>query len=249
MSVWQAILVGIIQGLTEFLPVSSSGHILLVSRLIGVEPSLSFTLILHVATLLSVVIAMRKEIADFLRSKDKWGKIILATLCSLVVIFGLKGLLSDALDGKFLGISFLLTAALLIVSGFAKPTKDAVGYLDAAIIGCVQGLAAAPGISRSGSTISTAMLVGVEKKASVSFSFLLSIPIIIGSATLDLITHGVGSISVLPLAIGFISAFAAGTVAVKIMKRLTAAINDAFAVYLIALSILVAINDLFLHLF
>lgn len=249
MNVWQAILVGIVQGLTEFLPVSSSGHILLVSRIMGIEPSLSFTLIVHLATLLSVVIAMRKELADFFRSKDKWGKIILATACSLVVIFALNGMLSDAFDGKYLGLSFLVTAALLVISGFAKPTKKEVSYIGAVIIGCAQGFAVMPGLSRSGTTISTALFTGVERSAAVSFSFLLSIPIIIGSATLDLITHGIGSISILPLVFGFVSAFICGLFAVRLMKKLTSKISDAFAIYLIALSAVVIVNDLFLHLF
>ena len=249
MTVWQAILVGLIQGLTEFLPVSSSGHIRLIERIMGIKGELSFALILHVATLFAVVFAMRKEVLDFVRSPKKWGYVIVATLCSLLVVFALSGLLKSALSGKYLAPSFLVTAALLLISGLVKPKKTAITYFDAAIIGCVQGLAVLPGLSRSGSTVSTAMMLGNERAQSVSLSFLLSIPIIIGSTAIDLITNGIGTIRPLPLVCGFLAAFISGTVAVKLMLRLSAKAWDWFVVYLTALSVFLIANDLFFNLF
>lgn len=249
MSVLEAIIIGIIQGLTEFLPVSSSGHILLCERIMGVKSELGFTLILHLATLLAVAIVMRKEIWQCIRTPKKWGPIILATAFSAIVVFAMGDLFEPAFTGKFLSTCFLITAIMLLLSGLFKSKKREIGYLDAVIIGCVQGFAALPGISRSGSTVSAAIMLGNERKTSISFSFLLSIPIIVGSALIDVITEGMGSITFLPLLCGFISAFVSGLIAVKLMLKLTAGAFDAFAIYLTALSMFLMANDLFFHLF
>lgn len=249
MTVLEAILIGIIQGLTEFLPVSSSGHILLTQRILGVQSELSFTLILHLATLLAVVIVMRRQIWEVARKPKKWGPLIVATVASAIVVFACNDLFKSAFDGKYLSTCFLITAVMLLVSGFVKPKKQEITYLDAAIIGCVQGLAAMPGISRSGSTVSASVLLGNERSTSVSFSFLLSIPIIVGSALIDLISEGLGSIQFLPLLFGFIAAFISGLGAIKLMLKLTANACDWFAIYLTALSSFLIVNDLFLHLF
>ncbi len=248
MSVLEAIVLGLIQGLTEFLPVSSSGHILLAQRIMGVESELGFTLILHLATLLAVAIVMRKRIWDTIRTPKKWGPIILASIFSALVVFALGDALESVLKGKFLAASFLITAVLLLLSGFVKPKKREMTCFDAVIVGCVQGLAVLPGLSRSGSTVSAAALLGYEKEEAVSFSFLLSIPIIVASAAIDLLTEGISSIPFLPLLFGFISAFTSGLAAVKLMLKITRS-YDAFAIYLTALSAFLLINDLLLHLF
>ncbi len=248
MTVLEAIIIGLIQGLTEFLPVSSSGHILLVQRIMGVNSELGFTLILHLATLLAVVIVMRKRIWQTITSPKKWGPLILASVFSALVVFALGDALEYALSGRFLAVSFLITAVMLLVSGFVKPKKREISYFDAVIIGCVQGLAVVPGISRSGSTVSAAVMLGNEKEESVSFSFLLSIPIIVASAAVDLLTEGISSVTFLPLLCGFVSAFVSGLLAVKLMLKISKS-YDAFAIYLTALSAFILINDLFLHLF
>lgn len=247
MTVLEAIIIGIVQGLTEFLPVSSSGHILLTQRILGLESDLGFTLILHLATLLAIVLVMRKQIWDTIRAPKSWGPLIVATVFSGIVVLLFNGIFKSAFDGRFLSACFLITAIMLLCSGFVKPKKQKIGYFDAVIIGLVQGLATLPGISRSGSTISAAGLLGNERKQSVSFSFMLSIPIIVGSALIDLITEGVGSIQFLPLIFGFISAFISGLFAIKFMLKLTAKSFDGFAIYLTALSAFLIVNDLFLH--
>ena len=250
MTIWEAIVIGIIQGLTEFLPVSSSGHILLTERILGVSGDLSFTLILHLATLLAVVIVMRKQIWDTIRTPKKWGPLIVATLFSALVVFALGGWLEEALSGgKYLAACFLITAVLLLVSGFIKPKKQEIKYFDAVIIGVMQGLAVLPGISRSGSTVATSVLLGNERSSSVSFSFLLSIPIIVGSALIDLIAEGLGSVQILPMLFGFIAAFISGLGAVKFMLKLTAGASDIFAIYLTVLAAFIIVNDMLLHLF
>ncbi len=235
MNVLEAFIIGIVQGLTEFLPISSSGHILLVERIMGVQSELSFTLVLHLATLIAVVIVMRKRIYDTIRAPKKWLPLILATIFSALVVFALGDLIEPMMSGSFLAICFLITAIMLLVSGFIKPKKKEVNTFDAVIIGIVQGLAVIPGISRSGSTVSTAVMLGNEKEESVSFSFLLSIPIIIASAAIDLLTEGISSVPFLPLLTGFIAAFFSGLFAVKFMLKVTRS-YDGFAVYLAALS-------------
>lgn len=248
MTVLEAIIIGLIQGLTEFLPVSSSGHILLVERIMGVESELGFTLILHLSTLLAVVIVMRKQIWQTVRTPKKWAPLILATVFSALVVFALGNALESFFSGKFLAVSFLITAIMLLLSGFIKTKKHEISCFDAVIIGCVQGLAVIPGLSRSGSTVSAAVMLGNEREESVSFSFLLSIPIIVGSAAIDLITKGISSVPFLPLLCGFISAFVSGLLAVKLMLKISRG-YDAFAIYLTALSAFILVNDLFLHLF
>ncbi|MCH5163869.1 MAG: undecaprenyl-diphosphate phosphatase [Clostridiales bacterium] len=249
MTVWEAIIIGLIQGLTEFLPVSSSGHIILAERILGVQSELSFALILHLATLLAVVIVMRKEIWECARTPKKWGPLAVATIFSAIVVFAFNDLFKLAFDGRYLSTCFLITAVMLLFSGLVKPKKQEITCFDAVIIGCVQGFAAMPGISRSGSTVSTSILLGNERSTSVSFSFLLSIPIIVGSALIDLISEGLGSIQFLPLLFGFISAFISGLGAIKLMLKLTSNACDWFAIYLTALSVFLIVNDLFLHLF
>lgn len=248
MTVLEAIIIGLVQGLTEFLPISSSGHILLVERIMGVQSELGFTLILHLSTLLAVVIVMRKRIWETVRTPKKLLPLILATIFSALVVFALGGALESALSGKFLAVSFLITAIMLLLSGFIKPKKHEISCFDAVIIGCVQGLAVIPGISRSGSTVSAAVLLGNEREESVSFGFMLSIPIIVASAAIDLLTEGISSVPFLPLLCGFVSAFVSGMVAIKLMFKISRS-YDAFAVYLTALSAFLLINDLFLHLF
>ncbi len=248
MTVIEAIIIGLVQGLTEFLPVSSSGHILLVERILGVKSELSFTLIMHLATLLAVLIVMRKDAFAALKGDYKW-KIVLATLLSFLVVVAISGAIKAALGGALLAVCFLFTAVILLLSGFFSPKKDKIGYFDAAIIGLAQGVAVMPGISRSGATVGTAIMLGNNKKEAVSFSFLLSVPIIIGSSLIDFLSEGIGSVEIVPLIFGFFTAFLSGLFAAKMMLRLTKASFDFFALYLTVLSIFLIINDLAIHLF
>ena len=248
MTVIEAIIIGLVQGLTEFLPVSSSGHILLFERILGVKSELSFTLIMHLATLLAVLIVMRKDAFAALKGDYKW-KIILATLLSFLVVVAISGVIKAALSGALLAVCFLFTAVILLLSGFFTPKKDKISYFDAAIIGLAQGVAVMPGISRSGSTVGTAIMLGNKKKEAVSFSFLLSVPIIIGSSLIDFLSEGIGSVEIVPLIFGFSTAFLSGIFAAKTMLRLTKASFNFFALYLTVLSIFLLINDLAVHLF
>ena len=216
---------------------------------------MAFELIIHLATLLAVVIAMRKQVFEVIRKP--LGKdvrlIFVATVPSAAVVFLFQSVFRSAFSGEYLIYCFLVTAILLVVSGMntKKLVKPEISYLDAAVIGLAQGVAALPGISRSGSTIATAKLLGVDKEQSTRFSFLISLPIIIGSAAVELITNksAVG-IDVVPLIVGFATAFVSGLVGVKLMLKVFARRSlDGFAIYLCLLSVFLLCNETFLHIF
>ena len=244
---------GLIQGFTEFLPVSSSGHLVLFSRITGAESSLAFDLILHLGTLIAVVIVFKKELIELVKKPlcPLAKKLALATVFSVVVVFVLKDLADECFDGKSLPLFFMLTALLLTLSGaFSQKNGGEISYLDASIIGIAQGLAVFPGLSRSGTTASTASLLGVKKSDGVSFCFLLSIPIILGSSVVEIAGGELNAVSLGCVIAGFISALVSGLIALVTAKKfLSNGKNAPFVVYLIALSLVITVNDLFLKAF
>ena len=240
----QAILLGIIQGLTEYLPVSSSGHLTIVSSFMDVEgaDNLAFTVAVHVATVLSTLVIFWKQIVWIFRDlfKFSWneGTRYAALIALSMIPVGIVGVFfKDVVEEIFgsglliVGIMLLLTAALLSFSYFAKPRqKEKISFKDAFIIGLAQACAVMPGLSRSGSTIATGLLLGDKKEKLAQFSFLMVIPPILGEALLDVIKMmkgGVvtvmGDIPLSSLIVGFIAAFIFGCLAcrwmVDIVKR------------------------------
>ncbi len=257
MSVLEAIILGLVQGFTEFLPVSSSGHTIIAGKLLGLsEVPLAFGLIVHLATLIAVCIALRKRL--FAIVKKPLGKdmrlILAATVPTVIIVFAFENIFRSAFSGDYLIYCFLITAILIIIAGMKSPVKmikPQVTYFDAVLIGAAQGLAAFPGISRSGATICTASLLGNKKENSADFSFLISIPIIIGSSIMELIKNdsaaGIGALAVI---CGFFAAFISGLLSVYLLMRILKKYSlDAFAVYLFLLSIFLILNDLVLHIF
>jgi undecaprenyl-diphosphatase len=234
MSVLEAIILGILQGLTEFLPVSSSGHIILGSAVLGVEnkEDLLFTVIVHFATAFSTLLVFRKDIFEIVKGLfDKVhehrifsGKIILSMIPAALV--GI--LLEEQIDQFFgesiwiVGLCLILTGVLLIFADKAKNTTKPVGYLDAFIIGVSQAIAILPGISRSGATISTAVLLKIDREKAARFSFLMVIPLIFGKVAKDLMGGEITTSSemIVPYIAAFISAFVIGIVACKTMIAL-----------------------------
>lgn len=251
MNILEAIIIGIIQGLTEFLPVSSSGHMLLAARILDAEISLAFELMLHIATLLAVVLIMRKDIFELIKKpfQRQTGLLLASTVVTALILFFLLDFFKSSFSGQLLPYCFIVTAILLLCSGFFKERKQKMSYVDALIIGVVQGCAALPGISRSGSTISAGVMLGAERGAAARYSFLLSIPVIIGSSIVEIAGGGLSSVSFWPLFFGFASAFVSGFFALKLMLKLFSHSADYFAVYLLALSILLLLNDFVLHWF
>lgn len=232
----QALVLGIVQGLTEYLPVSSSGHLAIGSHLFGIEgeENLAFTVLVHVATVCSTLVVLWKEIDWILKGLFKFEmnaetKYFLNIVVSMIPI-GIVGVFfKDAVEEVFglglliVGCMLLLTATLLIFSYFAKPRqREHISMKDAFIIGLAQACAVMPGLSRSGSTIATGLMLGNKKESLAQFSFLMVIPPILGEALLDVLKmvkgdDAFGDISALPLVVGFVAAFVSGCVACKWM--------------------------------
>lgn len=232
----QALVLGIIQGLTEYLPVSSSGHLAIGSALFGVqgEDNLTFTVMVHVATVLSTLVILWKEIDWILKGLFKFEmndetKYFLNIVVSMIPV-GIVGVFfKDYVEEIFgsglliVGCCLLLTAALLTFSYFAKPRqRENISMKDAFIIGLAQAVAVLPGLSRSGSTIATGILLGNKKEKLAQFSFLMVIPPILGEALLDVLKavkgeEAFGDIDTLPLIVGFVAAFVSGCIACKWM--------------------------------
>jgi undecaprenyl-diphosphatase len=235
-----AFILGVIQGLTEFLPVSSSGHLELGKAILGdtsvPEESLMFTVVVHFATALSTIVVFRKDIIEILSGlfSFKWNeetqfsaKIVLSMIPAVIVGLFFEEQLEALFGGNIMlvGCMLLITAVLLYFADRAKDTQKNVTFSNAFIIGVSQAVAMIPGISRSGATISTSVLLGNDKSKAARFSFLMVIPLIFGKIAKDLmdgaITTQTGNVSV--LVIGFISAFVAGLIActwmIKLVKK------------------------------
>ncbi len=230
MSIIQALILGIIQGLTEFLPVSSSGHLELVKALFGDESlpqeSLTFTVVLHFATALSTLVVFRKEVFEIIKGlfQFKWNeewifsiKIIISMLPAVFIGLFFEKELEALFSGRilFVGFMLLITAALLFLADRAKKTAKNVSYTNAFIIGISQAIAMLPGISRSGATISTSVLLGVDRERAARFSFLMVVPLIFGKVAKDIMKGEINfeSSQIGVLSVGFIAAFVAGLLA------------------------------------
>ena len=232
----QALLLGLIQGLTEYLPVSSSGHLAIGSYLFGVESeeNLSFIVTVHVATVLSTFVVLWSEISWILKGLFKFEmndetRYALNILISIIPI-GIVGVFfKDDVEAIFgsglliVGCMLLITAVLLTFTYYYKPRqKEKIGIKDAFIIGLAQAVAVLPGLSRSGSTIATGLLLGNKKETLAKFSFLMVIPPILGEMLLDILKavkgeEAFGGIGTLPLVVGFVAAFVSGCLACKWM--------------------------------
>lgn len=237
MSWLEALILGMIQGLTEYLPVSSSGHLAIGSALFGIqgEDNLTFSIVVHVATVLSTLVILWKEVDWIFRGLFKFQmndetKYVINIIISMIPI-GIVGLFfKDKVEEIFgsglfiVGLMLLVTATLLAFSYYAKPrTKEHISMKDAFIIGLAQACAVLPGLSRSGSTIATGLLLGDKKEKLAQFSFLMVIPPILGEALLDglKIVKGAAEanadVSLVALIVGFLSAFVFGCIACKWM--------------------------------
>ncbi|MDD2621793.1 MAG: undecaprenyl-diphosphate phosphatase [Bacteroidales bacterium] len=236
MEIWEAIVLGIVQGLAEFLPISSSGHLVIGSAVLGVQTTetLTFTVAVHAATVLSTIVVLWKEIAGLFKGlfSFTWNdetvylsKIALSMIPVMIVGLFFKDVVEEIFGSGLLivGVSLLLTALLLSFAYFAKPRqKEKITWFDAFLIGVAQAFAVLPGLSRSGSTIATGLLLGNKKESVAKFSFLMVLVPILGEAFLDIkdyITQeGAGlGMSGIALFSGFLAAFITGCFACKWM--------------------------------
>ena len=246
MDTLEALWLGLLQGLTEYLPVSSSGHLAIGSALLGIESeeNLMFTVAVHVATVLSTLVVLGKEIVSLFKgtfSPLQGGtglnrlnadqRYMLNILVSMIPIFVVGIFFKDTVESIFgegllvVGCCLLVTAGLLAYSYYGKPRqKESISLVDAFIIGIAQAVAVLPGLSRSGSTIATGLILGNNKAHMAQFSFLMVIPPILGEALLDMVKAAkdgfgaaFGDLSVMALVVGFVAAFISGIVACKWM--------------------------------
>jgi len=237
MNIIEAIILGIIQGLTEFLPVSSSGHLELAKAILGdssvPEESLTFTVVLHFATALSTLVIFRKEVSEIFKGlfQFKWNeqfefslKIVISMIPAVIVGLLFEEQLEAFFGGKilFVGAMLLITAVLLLLADKAKHTDKNVSFSNSLIIGISQAIAMLPGISRSGATISTSVLLGIDRTKAARFSFLMVVPLIFGKIAKDILGGDINfqSSEIIPISAGFIAAFVAGLLACQWMIAL-----------------------------
>lgn len=236
----KSIMLGFAQGVTEFLPVSSSGHLMLLEELGLGENSLLFNIMLHIATLLSVCIIYRKKLWSYIKKpfQREVKFLVIATAPTVVIAFFVR-LFIDQVGVKLLPFGFMLTTVFLILSSMKWKKVKEMDNISAFITGIAQGIATIGGVSRSGSTISTQMMLGMDKQEAGDFTFLLSIPIIIGSGIIEaLVVKGFESVDVVSLLTAMIVAFVSGLFAIKIFLRIIKKGSFfPFAVYTFILSI------------
>jgi undecaprenyl-diphosphatase len=267
---WQAILLGIVQGLTEFLPVSSSGHLMIFKELLGADAEgfLDFTVTVHFATVLATIVVFWGAIWQLLKGffKFKYNDetdYICKILVSLIPVMIVGFFFKDQVDALFSGslkqvaVGLCITAALLVLSDMvgrrikapkAKDNRNGISYGQAALVGVAQAFAVVPGVSRSGSTIATGLLSGVKREVMAQFSFLMVLIPIIGEQGLDLLKVATGheafggSVGPLALVLGFVAAFLSGLFACKVMVAIVRKAKLTwFALYCLVVALLIFI--------
>lgn len=261
MQILEAIILGFVQGLTEFLPVSSSGHLVLFQNLFGIhEATQAFTILLHVATLIAVFIYYWKDIWALICHPFQRTTLLLIAGTIPTVIIAL--LFNDTFEsifgaGKFIGFNFILTGLILLYADTRKNGKKKIrnmSVFDSLVVGTLQGLAILPAVSRSGMTISASLARGMDRENAARYSFLLSIPAILGGMVLtikDMITGEVvlsEAIGTIPMIIGFITAAISGYFAIRFMVNI---IKNGklkwFSVYVFILGGVLIVDQFFLH--
>jgi undecaprenyl-diphosphatase len=260
MTILQALILGIVQGLTEFLPVSSSGHLLMFQKLMEVdmENIVTFDLALHFATLVAVVAVLWRDVLEMI--KHPFSKLTLlvvaGTIPTVIIAFLFQDLFEHLLkSGVSVGIEFLFTGAILLYAECAKNRQKGLAqmkYADAVVIGIAQGIAILPAVSRSGLTLAGALFRGLNREFALRFSFLMSIPVILGPALLDVVDFVQGdktaSLGMTPVAfaLGMLAAAVSGYLAVRFMLRIfTKWSLKVFSYYVFAIGLLVLIDQLF----
>jgi len=258
----ESLILGLIQGLTEFLPVSSSGHLEIGAVLLDIEANenLLFVIVVHLATALSTIVVFREDISVILQDaiKFQWdesAKFIALIFVSMTPVFTVGMLFKDEIASFFngnlllVGAMLIITSLLLFFAHYKKSGTNAVNLVSALVIGVAQAFAVMPGISRSGATISTALIMGIERSRAARFSFLMVLLPIIGASILQLKDYAenplVHKIEVLPLVVGFMASFISGFAACKWMIRIVRKGKlTYFAVYCLIIGLIAIISTL-----
>ncbi len=249
MSIFQSIILGLVQGFTEFLPISSSGHLVMFQNFFGIEDELFISIALHLGTLIAVIIVFFEDIKQMILHpfSPLVKKLALATIPTILLVLILKPLVESSFSSQFYILGFVITAIILFATEKSKKVQKPIGtpisYKNSFWIGVAQGLACFPGISRSGSTICMGVLQGENRDEVAKFSFLLSIPIIVASSLYELIFHqGAMNLNVLPMIIGMLVSIVSGIIAIKWMLKLVSKAKFYyFSVYLLSLSVILVI--------
>jgi undecaprenyl-diphosphatase len=262
MSALETLILGVVQGLTEFLPVSSSGHLELVKAIFGSDyeqqQGLLVTITLHAATAFSTIFVFRKDIAlilsDLLHFKKGESlnfsmKIILSMIPAVIIGLFFEGFIASLFDGKIalVGAMLIITALLLILADRVNENNKKLNYTKAFSIGVIQAIAILPGISRSGATIALAVLLKIDRDKAAQFSFLMVIPLILGSMAKSIMDGDLSqeSIALLPLLVGFVSAFITGIFACRWMIALVKKSQlKSFSIYCVALGVIAILFSL-----
>lgn len=253
MTILYALILGIIQGLTEFLPISSSGHLMLFENIFGIESSLFFNLLLHVASLMAVIIVLWGRVVKIV--KNPFGKemkmIVIATIPTVILALIVEIFIDNYLLNLFVGFGFLISSILIFVTSFLQRKSinlnSCLTNKKAFVVGLVQGFAVLPGISRSGSTICAGLLQKVDREQSAEFSFILSIPIIIGGMLFEIFKgykNGFGNVEFLPCFVGFLASFIVALLSIKLMMKIVRKGNWFwFSLYLAFVSVFTLLNQ------
>ncbi len=263
MNIFYALFLGIIQGLTEFLPVSSSGHIVMFQRIFGAsDGALAFNIAVHIATLIAVIFVFWREIWYMIRYpfSSITMLVIIATIPTAIIGFAFRGFFEYAFaSGQFIGVGFIITGIILSLAeklhdrAHYGKNLEKISYMDALIIGVAQSVAIVPAISRSGATIFAGLFRGLKKEFAIKFSFLMSIPAILGPAVVDarnLTTTMFYDIGIIPMIVGMFAAGIVGYLSIRFMLDLfSRASFKFFAYYVFTLGALILIDQFFFGVF
>lgn len=259
MNILIAALLGLVQGLCEFLPMSSSGHLVLFQNIFGInEGAMFFDTMLHLGTLAAVIAVYYRQLWALIKKpfQKKVYLLLLSTLVTTVIAFVFKDLFDSAFEGRFLGIGFLITAVILFLNeklSHGKKDIEHMKYTESLGVGLMQGVAIFPGVSRSGSTIAGARFFGLSKEAAAEYSFILSIPAILGSLVLqipDVAAEGLQGTDWGCVIVGTIVAAVSGYFAIRwMLKLITKKSLKGFIIYVAALGVLVLCDQLIFNVF
>ena len=235
------VIIGFIQGITEFLPISSSGHVVLFGDLLNMDNLMLLSIVSHVGTLLALLICYRKKVSSIIRhpkSATTWN-LIIATIPAVVGVLLFNKFLENSFSIKTLVWGFLISSFTLIIAGFKKEKYKPVKRSTALYMGLAQTVALFPGISRSGSTLCSAFIIGTDKQEALDFSFLMSIPIILASAIYEGFKTFVNGVVInwVAVSVVFVSSFIFGMLSIKIMLKIVKTNKlYLFGIYLLILS-------------
>lgn len=262
MTVWQAIILGVVQGIAEFLPISSSGHLLVLQRMFGIEqPGMTFDIILHLGTLCAVFAVFWKDIISLIKNplQKMTGLLIIGTIPAIVAGFLFRDYIEAIFSqGFYLAAAFAFTGVLLLLADNitqVHKTEREMTALDAIVVGCMQAVALPPGISRSGATITGGLVSGLTRETAARFSFLLSIIVIIGAGTLEVFELAqsqtmVYAGDIVPYMVGFVTAAVSGYLAIRLLLHLiTKCKLKYFSYYLFVLSAWILVDRFVFNLF